>query len=96
MNAKMTPLCDTQSPAASDGSELESRRDVPHPETKGPAAGGPAHYTPQQDATPGEGSVGDDGILTLTAAEREAVEWYSAYGAGEHAATLRSLLQRLE
>jgi len=51
---------------------------------------------PPQDATPGEGSVRDDGTLTLTAAEREAVEWYSAYGAGEHAATLRSLLERLK
>lgn len=31
----------------------------------------------------------------LTDAEREAVEWYAAYGAGEHAATLRALLERL-
>ena len=31
----------------------------------------------------------------LTGAEREAVEWYAAYGAGEHAATLRALLERL-
>lgn len=31
----------------------------------------------------------------LTAAEREAVEWYGAYGAGDHAATLRALLGRL-
>jgi hypothetical protein len=30
----------------------------------------------------------------LTDAEREAVSWYAAYGAGEHAATLRSLLER--
>ena len=32
---------------------------------------------------------------TLTDAEREAVEWYAAYGAGDHAATLRGLLERL-
>jgi hypothetical protein len=32
--------------------------------------------------------------LTVTDAEREAVEWYAAYGAGDHAATLRSLLSR--
>jgi hypothetical protein len=50
--------------------------------------------TQQQDATPGEGSVKNG--CSLTAAEREAVEWYSAYGAGEHAATLRSLLERLK
>ena len=31
----------------------------------------------------------------LADAEREAVEWYAAYGAGEHAATLRALLERL-
>jgi hypothetical protein len=30
--------------------------------------------------------------LRLTAAEREAVEWYAAFGAGDHAATLRGLL----
>ena len=33
--------------------------------------------------------------LRLTAEEREAVEWYAAYGAGDHAATLRGLLARL-
>jgi hypothetical protein len=32
---------------------------------------------------------------TLTDAERQAVFWYAAYGAGDHAATLRSLLARL-
>lgn len=32
---------------------------------------------------------------TLTEAEREAVAWYAAYGAGDHASTLRSLLSRL-
>jgi hypothetical protein len=32
---------------------------------------------------------------TLTDEERGAVEWYAAYGAGDHAATLRSLLARL-
>ena len=32
---------------------------------------------------------------TLTDEEREAVEWYAAYGAGHHAATLRKLLERL-
>ena len=30
----------------------------------------------------------------LTDAERDAVAWYAAYGAGDHAATLRSLLSR--
>lgn len=32
---------------------------------------------------------------TLTDDEREAVEWYGAYGAGDHAATLRALLERM-
>jgi hypothetical protein len=32
---------------------------------------------------------------TLTDAEREAIEWYAAYGTGDHSATLRSLLARL-
>ena len=31
---------------------------------------------------------------TLTAEEREAIAWYAAYGQGDHAATLRSLLER--
>lgn len=31
---------------------------------------------------------------TLTDEEREAVEWYAAYGAGHHADTLRKLLER--
>ena len=58
--------------------------------------------TPPQDATPGDGSVRGDSILTLTAAEREAVERVSvAYdllptdGARQVAATLRGLLERL-
>ena len=33
--------------------------------------------------------------LRLTDAEREAIAWYAAYGAGDHAATLRGLLARL-
>ena len=101
MNANMTPLCDTQSPAASDGSELESRRDVPQADNAR-AAGGPAHHTPQQDATPCEGSVRGERMFTLTDAEREAVERVSvAYdllpteGARQIAATLRGLLERL-
>lgn len=32
--------------------------------------------------------------LRLTDAEREAVKWYAAYGAGDHATTLRGLLDR--
>jgi len=32
--------------------------------------------------------------FTLTDAEREAVKWYAAYGAGDHATTLRGLLRR--
>ena len=59
--------------------------------------------TPQQDATPSQGSVRGEGIFTLTAAEREAVERVSvAYdllptdGARQVAATLRSLLERLK
>jgi len=31
---------------------------------------------------------------TLTDEERKAVEWFAAYGAGDHAATLRGLLER--
>lgn len=33
--------------------------------------------------------------FTLTDEERKAVEWYAAYGAGRHAATLRTMLGRL-
>jgi hypothetical protein len=66
--------------------------------------------TPPQDATPGEeGSVHGDGTSTLTDAEREAVRFCCTAAlpetqklggvAGElcrmHAATLRSLLERL-
>ena len=32
--------------------------------------------------------------LYLTDEEREAVAWYAAYGAGDHADTLRGLLER--
>lgn len=101
MNANMTPLCDTQSPAASNGSELESRRDVPQADNAR-AAGGPAHHTPQQDATPGEGSVRGEGVFTITDAEREAVEYVELTlrcvihpVCERHTATLRSLLERL-
>jgi hypothetical protein len=34
--------------------------------------------------------------FTLTDEEREAIEWYAGYGNGDHATTLRSLLERLE
>ena len=34
--------------------------------------------------------------LRHTDAEREALEWYAAYGAGDHAATLRGLLERMK
>jgi len=34
--------------------------------------------------------------LRLTAEEREAVEWYAGYGKGDHAATLRNLLERMK
>jgi hypothetical protein len=54
------------------------------------------YATQQQDATQSQGSVRGEGIFTLTAAEREAMEWYAAYGAGDHAATLRGLLERLK
>ncbi len=33
--------------------------------------------------------------LRLTDAEREAVGWYAAFGKGDHAKTLRGLLERL-
>ena len=39
-------------------------------------------------------SSGVDSKPTLTDEERAAVTWYAAYGAGDHAATLRSLLSR--
>jgi hypothetical protein len=32
----------------------------------------------------------------LTDAERKAVEWYAGYGRGDHAATLRGLLERTQ
>ena len=35
-------------------------------------------------------------LPALTDAEREAVEWYAAYGAGNHASTLRGLLERMK
>jgi hypothetical protein len=50
--------------------------------------------TPRANATPSESS--EQGGCTLTDAEREAVEWYASYGAGDHAATLRGLLERLK
>jgi hypothetical protein len=42
------------------------------------------------------GALASRETVRLTDEEREAVEWYAAYGAGEHAATLRSLLERLK
>ena len=41
-------------------------------------------------------AVAENATTTLTDAEREAVEWYAAYGAGDHAATLRGLLERMK
>ena len=66
--------------------------------------------TPQQDATPSQGSVRGEGKFTLTDAEREAVRFCVTASlpeteklggvAGElcrmHGATLRSLLERLQ
>jgi hypothetical protein len=46
------------------------------------------------DATPGEGSVQGKG--TLTDEDRDAIEWYANFPDGIHAATLRSLLERLK
>jgi hypothetical protein len=55
-------------------------------------------------ATAGDVAIGCSGVVvplyshpqpTLTEEEREAVEWYASYGAGDHAATLRGLLERL-
>lgn len=40
------------------------------------------------------GAVEGRDTVQLTNAEREAVEWYAAYGAGDHAAALRALLSR--
>jgi hypothetical protein len=50
-----------------------------------------------QDATLSvcDGAVTVTMDATLTDEEREAIEWYASYGAGDHAATLRSLLERL-
>lgn len=48
--------------------------------------------TPATHDTPSEGR--EHRGCTLTDEEREAVEWYAAYGAGAYAATLRGLLSR--
>jgi len=50
-----------------------------------------------QDATLSvcDGAVTVTMDATLTAEERAAIEWYASYGAGDHAATLRNLLKRL-
>jgi hypothetical protein len=46
-----------------------------------------------RDTTPGDGSVQGEGAITDE--EREAIAWYACYGAGNHSATLRALLDRL-
>lgn len=56
----------------------------------------PLYATPQPPATPGEGSV--HGWCTLTAEEREAIQWFSEYGdlqaEARRAEVLKGLLER--